>query len=826
MCYTNHALDQFLEDLLDIGIPSNEMVRLGGKSTARTKCMSLHEQSSTFRQTHASCKIIEQLRKKTNVLGTRLTTAFGRYRSASIHFAQLLEYLEFSPEAADFYEAFTVPKAEDGSTRIGRRGKAVNNLYLLERWCNGGNAGIFFDHVRPASKRIWQMPDPARQDSLRKWHHNIMKEQVSELTIIAEQYNDYQGKIERMFKKKDAEIIGSRRIIACTTTAAAKYAEELQAASRDVLLVEEAGEILESHILTSLGMQTQQLVLIGDHKQLRPKVGSYKLTVEKGEGYDLNRSLFERLILKGFPHQTLNQQHRMRPEIACLIRSLTYPDLVDARKTQGRPHIRGLQDNVVFISHERREDEAKESANWKDMTSFSSKQNRFEVDMVLKCVRYLAQQGYGTENIVVITPYLGQLHLLKNVLSRDNDPILNDLDSFDLVRAGLLPAASAKLNQNKIHLSTIDNYQGEESDIVIVSMTRSNEHGDIGFMSAPERLNVLLSRARDGLIMIGNAATFQEARKGKELWSRLFGLLRDGSHVYDGLPVKCERHPKRTAILRETVDFEIECPDGGCKEPCGSILNCGLHSCPQKCHQLYDHSKVHCEYILHDICSKGHKKSWPCHKTPSQSCVKCDQDAQKLQNEMQKALKLQEKRDREERDHAVHMAKLDSMLDEERQRMRDVQRSQEREAAVRQKEKDIAKAKALASQQASQSPQLLVQCAKKRAVESDCQTNSAKSVDVESGEHHPESTEPETQNGHVRRESPAKQEWERQKVMENASNDAIDSIMNMIGLEEVKLQILKIKAKIDVSVRQNSSMKDDRLNVSFLGNPGTGGQNV
>lgn len=455
VCFTNHALDQFLEDLLDIGIPASDMVRLGGKSTPRTKCMALYDQTSTFRRSSSSWRIIEQLRSKTNEMAKSLHIEFARYKSAKIQSAQLLEYLEFSPEYADFHEAFIVPKAEDGSVLVGRSGKAVNDFYLIDRWSNGGNAGNFLNQVPTSSKHVWQLSSAARQSSMGKWRLEILKEQVAELYTIAEKYNDLEDQLGRMFKQKDADIIRSRRIVACTTTAAAKYSEELQAASRDVVLVEEAGEILESHVITALGPHTQQLILIGDHKQLRPKVNNYKLTVEKGEGYDLNRSMFERLILKGFPHQTLHQQHRMRPEISSLIRSLTYPDLIDAPKTQGRSDIRGLQSNVVFISHEHREDEAMETANWKDMSSISSKQNRFEVDMVLKCVRYLAQQGYGTEKIVILTPYLGQLHLLQNALSQNNDPVLNDLDSFDLVRAGLLPAASAKLNKRSINLSTI-----------------------------------------------------------------------------------------------------------------------------------------------------------------------------------------------------------------------------------------------------------------------------------------------------------------------------------------------------------------------------------
>lgn len=112
-----------------------------------------------------------------------------------------------------------------------------------------------------------------------------------------------------------------------------------------------------------------------------------------------------------------------------------------------------------------------------------------------------------------------------------------------------------------------DNYQGEEADIVIVSLTRSNKAGDIGFMAAPQRLNVLLSRARKALIMIGNSATFTKSRKGKETWTRLVDHLNEHHHLYDGLPVKCERYPQRTASLRTKDDFDTECPDGGCTQP-------------------------------------------------------------------------------------------------------------------------------------------------------------------------------------------------------------------------------------------------------------------
>jgi superfamily I DNA and/or RNA helicase len=173
-------------------------------------------------------------------------------------------------------------------------------------------------------------------------------------------------------------------------------------------------------------------------------------------GFDLNRSLFERLVVKGYPHKTLSRQHRMRPEISALIRHLTYPDLVDAPTTHGRDDLRGVRDNIVFINHSHPEDEQVKTLEEKfDLSATSSKRNTFESQMVLKIVRYLALNGYGTDEIVVLTPYLGQLSKLREILKNENDIVLNDLDSFDLVRAGLMSVDTANLSKKRLRLATI-----------------------------------------------------------------------------------------------------------------------------------------------------------------------------------------------------------------------------------------------------------------------------------------------------------------------------------------------------------------------------------
>lgn len=86
-------------------------------------------------------------------------------------------------------------------------------------------------------------------------------------------------------------------------------------------------------------------------------------------------------------------------------------------------------------------------------------------------------------------------------------------------------------------------------------------------MSEPERVNVMLSRARNGLVIIGNPDTFIQSHKGKAVWVPLMHKLKTDGHVYDGFPVKCERHPEKTALLTQKEQFDTVCPDGGCSEP-------------------------------------------------------------------------------------------------------------------------------------------------------------------------------------------------------------------------------------------------------------------
>lgn len=276
MCYTNHALDQFLEDLIDIGIATNSIVRIGGRASASVQHLSLHSQERTKHSlSRAEWTLNEQAKSRASFLVNRLQQSFPALANAdkAVTLDQILTYIEF--EDPEYWDAFQVPLAADGSQIVGRNKKPIHQDYLIWQWLKGWDAGVLKNHpsVR-AAVNIWNMEPSSRQAMLTKWRGEILKDLVVDMCNVGRDYNNAQDEIVRRSRESTVAFLKQKRIIGCTTTGAAKYAEDLAAVSPDVLLVEEAGEILESHILTALGEKTKQMILIGDHKYVVASCGA------------------------------------------------------------------------------------------------------------------------------------------------------------------------------------------------------------------------------------------------------------------------------------------------------------------------------------------------------------------------------------------------------------------------------------------------------------------------------------------------------------------------------------------------------------------------
>ncbi|PTB62614.1 P-loop containing nucleoside triphosphate hydrolase protein [Trichoderma citrinoviride] len=798
LSYTNHALDDFLEALMKIGIDDSDMVRIGSKASSKTEHLKLETLSKAARIRYEVRALLDLAKVSQLNTQTQLEDLMGKLKS-QVHHQEVLDMLEFSDFGMNFWGAFQVP---DDMTIVGKNNRVLRSVDVYEDWLKGkhwSGLGMLCEVMDPEHRPFWEIPPQDRVCLDFQWRSQVRQEQIDEFAQLAETSDNLYRQIDSLYKESKRDIVKQKRIIGCTTTGAAMYQSIIRAASPDIVLVEEAGEILEAHIITSLGPSVKQLILIGDHKQLRPKVNNYNLTVEKGEGFDLNVSLFERLIRQGHEFATLQEQHRSHPDISQFARLLAYPELKDVPKTSSRPPIRGLQKRVVFVHHEHPEEQLDSVRDRRDPSSKASKKNSFEAYMVLKTVKYLTQQGYKSENMVVLTPYMGQLALLRDKLREENDPYLNELDTHELVRAGLMTQAASKATKSRLRLSTVDNYQGEESDIVIVSMARSNKNGDIGFLVARERLVVLMSRARQGIILFGNMNTFLANKKGHELWKGYFDAMKEKGFLFDGLPVHCEQHPDRLSLLQKPQDFDQHCPDGGCAETCGALLGCGKHTCERRCHREKNHSQMPCMKMMQKNCERGHKIKYRCGQE-NQGCRACAKEDEDTRRRIQRDLDMEKKRQERQDKYYRDLQEMDDELDHHR-----------RSIKYQQEEEDQAKELA---QKKAQLQSLRDTKARMEA---------AKAVVNE------EKKKPGEKNGEKSQETPdfldldaAAQEWETMKREEGAKSAALDDLMGLIGLESVKREFLSIKSTVDMKIRQRVALTDTRLSCSLLGNPGTG----
>ena len=137
-------------------------------------------------------------------------------------------------------------------------------------------------------------------------------------------------------------------VIGMTTTAAARDNALISQVQSKILIVEEAAEVLEPQIIAAFTKYTQHVILIGDHKQLRPKTIDHII----GRDYQLEISMFERLVRNNFPHVTLRVQHRMRPEISQIVSKHIYDGkLQDDKGTLKHKDVKGMKHNMFFVDH-------------------------------------------------------------------------------------------------------------------------------------------------------------------------------------------------------------------------------------------------------------------------------------------------------------------------------------------------------------------------------------------------------------------------------------------------------------------------------------------
>lgn len=638
LCYTNHALDSFLESLLDDGVQSSHIIRLGSASKVSDKvkpCCYQGIQSSAFSRSqsalHYSLKArLVELRQSIGDIFERILSNDTFTRK---HWYKVEEFLYNSSRREDqkaHDQLFAETASIDGMTVAGRRGKAVEADYLWKEWLDGRPCPAAFVHtIRGATQNIWLLALNQRVQLAKDWYDQYLEGEIAHLFDEMSDFERVQR--ERADLREDSKLpkVQNARIFACTTTFAAKNHSLIESFQPSVMVIEEAAEILEAHVITNLTQSTRQIIMIGDHLQLRPKLECYSLRKEAEQGVDFDVSLFERLVRSNFPYCTLEVQHRMRPDISKLIKH-TYPTLRDAPSVLKRSNIRGCFKNIAFIRHNQPENGQSTDA----IADTASKVNNFEVNMVLRMLKYFLQQGYSGADMVVLTPYLGQLMCIRRAIRAEGGLFkveIGERDKEDLAaqsedEESLGDDVTNSPSSQAIRVATIDNFQGEEAKIIITSLVRSNASGDIGFVSGAERVNVLMSRARDGLYVIGNEDTFRNARSGagRDVWKKVLDELQAQGAIVTGFPSACACHGTRR-LLQSPDEFDTKAPDGGCDMVCQEVLpSCPVgHRCTRKCHPNNDtagHSMLKCMHDVPVSCANGHMSSKVCSNTKPFRC--------------------------------------------------------------------------------------------------------------------------------------------------------------------------------------------------------------
>ncbi len=326
-----------------------------------------------------------------------------------------------------------------------------------------------------------------------------LKKQANEFRNMAQKYKRNFGKAEREQRKAlfdEArkimtevgkteqyiidDLIAKAQVIAATPVGSNHYT--VRNVTYDTVVIDEAGQALEPACWIPI-LKARKVIFAGDHCQLSPTIKS-----NEAARAGLSTTLLEKCV-QLYPDATilLEEQYRMHSDIMVYSSKVFYNNKLKAHESVANRLLTGDDKAVSFI------DTA--GCGYDEKREGTSTSNKEEA---LFLMRHLSQsitqlsKHYTLENfpsIAVISPYKQQIHIL-----------------FELFEQ----SAELKKYSNKISINTIDSFQGQERDIVYISMTRSNIDGEIGFLSDIRRMNVAMTRAKKKLVIIGDSSTLSQ----------------------------------------------------------------------------------------------------------------------------------------------------------------------------------------------------------------------------------------------------------------------------------------------------------------------------
>lgn len=320
-----------------------------------------------------------------------------------------------------------------------------------------------------------------------------LKKMAAEFKNMAHKYKRGFGKAEREQRKalfdeahrimRDVakieefvsdDVINKAQVITATLVGADHYT--IKKLNFKTVIMDEAGQALEPAAWIPI-LKAQRVILAGDHLQLPPTV--------KSQPSKLATTLLEKCAaLHPEAVTLLNEQYRMNTSIMGFSSLKFYDHKLVAHPTVAERLLRVGDKPFTFI------DTA--GAGYEEQAEGTSTANSEEAAFI---VRHITAMNYQAVSVAVIAPYKEQVNLLKDLL------------------AG-----------TPVEVNTVDGFQGQERDVIYISLTRSNSDGTIGFLSDYRRMNVAMTRAKLKLVLVGDSATLAQTPFYAELIAYAEGL--------------------------------------------------------------------------------------------------------------------------------------------------------------------------------------------------------------------------------------------------------------------------------------------------------------
>lgn len=354
--------------------------------------------------------------------------------------------------------------------------------------------------AHPDYPQLWSIRKAIRELRSQKkrpdsWHQKMdrLKSRATELELRIRQ-----------------SLFGEARVIACTLTGAANRV--LEGEKYSTLFIDEAAQALEAACWIAI-RKAGRVIFAGDHCQLPPTVKS--IAALKG---GLGKTLMERIVEQKPEVVTLLKvQYRMNEQIMRFSSDYFYNGEVET--APGITHRSILDYDLPMIWIDTEDVDGKEEF----IGESCGRINRAEAELTLSTLQeYFDKIGKNrileeSIDVGIISPYRAQVQLLRKMIRQK--------EFFRPYR-------------RLISVNTVDGFQGQERDIILISLVRSNDGGEIGFLRDLRRMNVAITRARMKLIILGNAATMTS----HPFYRKLYEFIQKMTDSSEDYPSKKERN--------------------------------------------------------------------------------------------------------------------------------------------------------------------------------------------------------------------------------------------------------------------------------------------